>query len=132
MAMDSTLIIIGSGALDKAWDPVIAGMVAAGHEMVRTPGSANFDLARTVYMGRQLDRYDDRDSGVVEHKNIFRRDLDRLKSEIAAALFAAEQNGCIQTRSEGLSKIGFDDWDWRDITHRWKPRRCHAIEATAV
>jgi len=67
---------------------------------MRTPGSANFYLARTVYTGRQLDRYDDGDSGIVEHKNIFRRDLDHLKSEIAAALFAAEQNGCIQTRIE--------------------------------
>ena len=33
---------------------------------------------------------------------------------------------------EGLSKIEFADWHWRDISHRRKPRRCHAIGAATV
>ena len=34
--------------------------------------------------------------------------------------------------SEGLSKIEFADWHWRDITYRRKPRRCHASAAATV
>ena len=36
------------------------------------------------------------------------------------------------TRAEGLSKIEFADWHWRDITYRRKPRRCHAMAGATV
>ncbi len=35
-------------------------------------------------------------------------------------------------RAEGLSKIEFADWHWRDITYRRKPRRCHAMAGATV
>jgi len=34
--------------------------------------------------------------------------------------------------TEGLSKIEFADWHWRDITYRRKPRRCHAMAGATV
>ena len=60
---------------------------------------------------------------------IFWSELDGLRHQETSGVAMAWK---WEMRTEGLSKIEFADWHWRDITYRRKPRRCHAMAGATV
>jgi hypothetical protein len=91
-----TLFIIGSGALQDAWRPVIEALRETGFRDVRTSDGANFAMSRLVYNMRmhwKLKGDDDDGKELLDKYN-------GVREKIASKLRDAEARGELRVRAE--------------------------------
>jgi hypothetical protein len=100
MASDpANLILVGAGAVENSWDPVIVALRSIGFPDVATAGAANFALARLVYIARLAER-DPATTPIAKSKNDVRAKLAEVKRAIARELTDATARRKIGARRE--------------------------------
>lgn len=91
----STVLIVGAGALENAWNPIIKSFKDVCNWDLDIDG-ANFSFARLVYLMRFYSKSEHADS---EHYLIeLKQNIKHLKEEIAKQLKIAQQKGEIHER----------------------------------
>jgi hypothetical protein len=91
----STVLIVGAGALENAWNPIIKSFKNVCNWDLDIDG-ANFSFARLVYLMRFYSKVEhtESESNLVELK----KNIKHLKEEIAKELKIAQQRGEIHER----------------------------------
>jgi hypothetical protein len=96
---DTTVVLVGAGAVRGAWPPVLDALRKVGFADVVTLDAANFAMPRLVYIARIAER-DNEGTGIGRRRRDVREFLKHVKSTICVELRAAEAAGALSVHAE--------------------------------
>jgi hypothetical protein len=92
-------MVVGAGAVEGAWGPVIAALRATGFPDLVSASAANFALARLVYVARLAER-DPETTPIARSREEVRAKLAEVKTAIARQLTEAASRDELRVRAE--------------------------------
>lgn len=121
-------MLVGAGAVNDAWHPVIAALQANGFPDLVTADGANFALARLVYIARLAERDPDT-TPIARRRAEVRAKLVDIKAAIARNLAEATSRGALPIRPEFIevmrrfvlvpgADVGIITTNWDDAVER--------------